>query len=126
NRQGIADIAQIIRAIEVGVELVDVDGVHVRLDPEHVYYGGVSKGAVLGVLATTVEPRFKASALSSPNGFIEFQKVPAERGPVLGLMLQEHVPSLLNPPEETRLITQLGGVAVTAPLYNENMPAPGR
>src|SRR5438105_3475855 len=45
NRQGIADIAQLIRAIEVGM---DVDGDGTRdLDPEHVYYGGLSKGAVL-------------------------------------------------------------------------------
>jgi len=134
NRQGIADIAQIIRAIEVGVEVVDVDGVRVRLDPERVYYGGLSKGAVLGVLATAVEPRLKASALSSPNGFIEFQKVPAERGPYLGRMLQDHVPSLLNPPDtcallnppNTCVITQIGGVAVTEPFYNENMPEPGQ
>ena len=127
NRQGIADITQLIRAIEVGV---DVDGD--RLDPEHVYYGGLSKGAVLGVLATAVEPRFKASALSSPNGFIEFQKVPAERGQTVGLMLQQHVPGLLNPPGITQLpdvnvqvTAPFGRVAVTAPFYNENMPTPG-
>jgi hypothetical protein len=134
NRQGIADIAQIIRAIEVGVELVDFDSVRVRLDPKRVYYGGLSKGAVLGVLATAVESRFKASALSSPNGFIEFQKVPAERGPYLGGMLQDHLPSLLNPkddcarliPPNTCAINQIGGVAVTEPFYNENMPEPGQ
>ena len=107
NRQGIADIAQIIRVIEGGVEVVDGDGVRVRLDPEHVYYGGLSKGAVLGVLATAVEPTFKASALSSPNGFIEFQRVPAQRGGMIGVMLKEHAPSLLNP-SGTPVITQLG------------------
>jgi len=134
NRQGIADIAQLIRAIEVGM---DVDGDGTRdLDPEHVYYGGLSKGAVLGVLATAVESRFKASALSSPGGFIVFQNSPGRRGPVAGVLLQEHHPSLLNPPG-TPLITKLGahdsqaqlsdgpGLLVTAPFYNENMPERG-
>ena len=131
NRQTIADITQIIRAIEAGV---DVDGV--RLNPERVYYGGLSKGAVEGVLAAAVEPRFKAVALSSPNGFLEYQKVPEQRSAYLGLMLQQHVPSLINPPG-TPVITQLGGVPVTAPssadcaapctaFYNENMPDPGQ
>jgi len=135
NRQGIADIAQLIRAIEDGI---DVDGDGTRdLDPEHIYYGGLSKGAVLGVLAATVESRFKASAVSSPGGFIEFQNTVGRRGPVAGLMLQEHVPSLLNPPG-TPVITQLGahdshaklsqgpGVPVTAPFFNENMPDRGQ
>jgi hypothetical protein len=135
NRQGIADIAQLIRAIEVGM---DVDGDGARdLDPEQVYYGGLSRGAVLGVLAAAVESRFKASAVSSPGGFIEFQNTPGRRGPVAGLMLQEHKPSLLNPPG-TPVITRLRpqdsqaqlsdgpGVAVTAPFYNENMPERGQ
>jgi hypothetical protein len=64
-------------------------------------------------------------ALSSADGFLEYQLVAEQRGAYLGLILQQHVPSLLNPPG-TDVITQLAGVAVTAPYYDENMPAPGQ
>src|SRR5205814_1408555 len=76
------------------------------------------------------------SALSSPGGFIEFRNTPGRRGPVAGLMLKEHNPSLLNP-LGTPLITKLGvhdsqaqlsdgpGLLVTAEFYNENMPERG-
>jgi len=123
NRQLIADVAQLIRAIEAGV---DVDGDGVRdLDPDRLYWGGLSMGAVEGILIGTVESRFKAVALSSPNCFIDYSKVTAQRGATLGLMLQQHVPGLINPPG-TPVITQIGGVAVTPPFWNENIPDPGQ
>src|SRR5205085_10191606 len=126
-------------AIEVGIHVDGEPNGKPDLDPARVYYGGLSRGAVLGVLAAAVESRFKALAISSPGGFIEFQNTPGRRGSVAGLMLAERNPSLIDPPDTplSSLITQLRpqdsharlsdgpGVAVTAPFYNENMPERG-
>jgi len=97
----------------------------------------LSKGAVLGVLGRHRRvPGSKRRRSRARARFIEFQNTVGRRGPVAGLMLQEHVPSLLNPPG-TPVITQLGAHdshaklsrvwrPVTAPFFNENMPDRGQ
>ena len=119
-RQQVIDLIQLVRVIEVGVD-VDGDGV-VDLDPSQISYFGLSFGAgALGHVFMAVEPNVKVGVLASPAGmnsrFDLLRMRPAARGQV-GEALAARVPSLLNSPG----LTNWGGIPVVGPFFDENIP----
>jgi hypothetical protein len=112
-RQGAADTMQLVREIEVGVD-VDGDGAP-DLDPSRIYYLGTSRGGDQGPPLLAVEPSVRAAVLNVPTGSDELNRLSADRD---GGFFQSRVPSLLNSPG----ITSLDGLPLSPPYFNENMP----
>jgi dienelactone hydrolase len=116
-RQTAADLLQLVRQVEVGV---DVDGDDEDdLDADRIYLAGFSLGSNYAALAATVDPSVQAMTLNVPGGaLVELLRLGPARRPVFGQHLQQRVPSLLNSPG----IDELDGVPVIAPRWNENKP----
>jgi Alpha/beta hydrolase family len=116
-RQTAADLLQLVRQVEVGV---DVDGDNEDdLDADRTYLAGFSLGSNYGALAATVDPSVQAMTLNVPGGaLVELLRLGPARRPVFGMHLQQRVPSLLNSPG----IDELDGVPVGIPTWNENKP----
>jgi hypothetical protein len=115
-RQTAADLMQLARVIDAGM---DVDGDGQRdLDSARIYYFGTSLGGGYGTVFVAVEPTVRAGVLTVPGDAGRF----AMLGPVVrsvpGLHLASREPSLLNAPG----IAVLAGLAVTPPLFDENVP----
>ena len=117
-RQTVADLMQLVRVIEVGVD-VDGDG-SPDLDASRIYYFGHSQGSNYGTVFLGIDPSVKVATLTSLGGpVIENQRLAPSAGrPVLGQVLASRIPPLLNAPG----ITSLDGVAVGPPRFNENFP----
>lgn len=117
--QTIADLLQLVRVIEVGV---DVDGDAVAdLDPSRISYVGLSAGAMRGVPFVAVEPKAGVAALAVAGGVIgeRLRLGPgSNRGTDVGTLLAERTPSLLNAPG----VTKMDGVPASTPFFNDNMP----
>ncbi len=110
-RQTVVDLMQLVRVIEVGM---DVEGDGGRdLDPDRIYYFGQSFGGIYGTIFLAVEPSIRAGVPNVAGGpIIEIVRLsPVFRG-LLGLALATRVPPLLN------------AGAVVPPLFgfDENMP----
>jgi hypothetical protein len=117
-RQTVADLMQIVRVIEVGVD-VDGDGFP-DLDPSRIYYFSHSLGANYGTVFLSVDQGVHTGVLTSPGGPINENKrlSPVQRQ-TLGVSLASRIPSLINAPG----ITSLAGVSVgQLPYFNENFP----
>jgi hypothetical protein len=116
-RQTVADLMQLVRVIEVGVD-VDGDGVP-DLDPSRIYYFGHSLGGQYGTVLVAVDPSLRAGVLNDAGGPPAFARrlSIANRG-ALGTSLQGRVPRLINSPG----IIALDGVGVSSPFFNDNMP----
>jgi uncharacterized protein (TIGR03437 family) len=67
-RQTALDLMQLVRLIRRGLDL-DGDGA-VDLDPDRVYYGGQSLGALYGTILTSVEPSIRSAALNVGGGSV--------------------------------------------------------
>jgi Bacterial virulence factor lipase N-terminal len=118
--QRAADNMQLVREIEVGMD-VDGDPAADRdLDPSRIYYHGSSGGGYLGMMLLAIDPSIRVAVLTNPGSLAEQRRlaVGVFRGSV-GAELQSRVPSLINSPYG---ITSLDGLAVGPPLFNENMP----
>ncbi len=117
QRQTVVDLMQLVRVIEVGM---DVNGDGSRdLDPSRVYYFGASLGGMYGTDFLAVEPNVRAGVPNVPGGpVVEWTRLGTIFRPTVGQSLASRVPSLLNPPG----VTEIGGVSVGAPFFNENMP----
>jgi hypothetical protein len=117
QRQTVADLMQLVRVIEVGVD-VDANGV-TDLDPSRIYYLGQSLGGIYGTTFMAVEPSVHVGVLNVGGdvggGFNRLS--PVFRATV-GTSLAARTPSLLNGPG----ITSLDGVPVLGPRFDENMP----
>jgi len=118
NRQNVADIVQLIRVLEQGM---DVGGAH--LDASHIYFTGLSGGANLGVELAPIEPRIRATGVASAGGWPSPWLIPANRGAV-GTFLMGRVPPLIDGTANS--LTTFGGVSVGRPFFNENLPPPGQ
>jgi hypothetical protein len=106
---------QLVQDIEVGM---DVDGDAVpELDPSRIYYVGPSAGGQEGAILLAIEPSVRAGVLTAPGSGAELLRLAISRGG-LGAPLQSRVPSLINSPG----ITSLGGLPVSSPFFDENMP----
>jgi len=115
-RQTVADMMQLVRVIEVGVDF-DGDGVP-DLDPSRIYYFGNSFGGTTGMLLASIEPALRAADFSVPGPPFSFERLSPTSRSQLGQMLAARVPSLINAPG----VTNLGGVPVAAPHFDENFP----
>ena len=116
-RQTVADLMQLVRVIEVGVD-VDGDG-SPDLDPSRIYYHGISLGGNYGTVLLAVDPSVQAGVLNVPGGpSIENGRLSPDNRPSLGRLLNARSPSLINPPG----LTSIGGIPVGAPHFDENLP----
>jgi hypothetical protein len=116
-RQTAVDLMQLVHLIEVGV---DIDGDTLAdLNSERVYYFGQSVGGMYGSILLGVEPRVQAGVLAFTGGSdaSSLRLSPANR-PDFGTALAERSPSLINPPG----LTEIAGVTVRPPYFNENEP----
>lgn len=119
-RQHVVDLMQLVRVIQVGVD-VDGDGI-ADLNSSQISYFGISFGAgAFGQLFLAIEPDVKVGAVASPGGlnsrFDLLRMRPSARSQV-GTVLNSRVPSLLNSPG----LTEWGGIPVSPPFFNENIP----
>jgi hypothetical protein len=117
QRQTVADLMQLVRVIEVGV---DVSGAgHVDLDPARIYYLGQSLAGIYGTEFLAVEPDVQAGVLTVAGEWgIESNRLSTVFRASVGTSLASRTPSLLNGPG----ITSLDGVSVPGPRFDENMP----
>jgi Bacterial Ig-like domain len=113
RRQTIADLMQLVRVIQVGVD-VDGDGV-ADLDKSRVYYFGVSLGGNNGVVFLAMEPDVHAGVPNAFGGHApDANRLSPGGRDFLGSVLFARTPSLLNqgPPD---LVNGLFP-------FNENLP----
>jgi hypothetical protein len=117
QRQTAADLMQLVRTIEVGMD-VHGDGVR-ALDPSRIYFVGASVGAMFGTQFLAVEPSVRAGVLISGGGSTaDWPRLsPVNRGNE-GSWLAARMPSLLNRPG----ITAIDSVACGGPYFNDNTP----
>src|SRR5262245_4727097 len=117
-RQTAADWMQLLRVIQNGMD-VDGDGFQ-DLNPAQVSYFGNSWGANLGSMLLAVEPDVRSGVLINAGaaGLIQRNALSPPNRSTTGAALQARVPSLINSPG----LTSIGGVSVSAPFFNENMP----
>lgn len=116
-RQTIADFMQLVRVIEVGVD-VDGDGAP-DMDPSRIYYFGHSLGGMWGTIFLAVEPSVRAGAFNSVGTpYDNLRLSPIFRAGNIGIPLRDRIPSLINSPG----LAAIGGVSVGTPFFNENLP----
>jgi hypothetical protein len=117
-RQTVADLMQLVRQIEAGVD-VDDDALP-DLDPSRVYYVSQSLGSMYGALLLALDPGVRIGVLNAVGGPRTTRTLTARGGrAAIGSFLAARGPSLINVPG----ITALEEVAVPAPPhYNENFP----
>ena len=117
-RQTVIDLMQLVRQIEVGVD-VDGDG-HRDLDKDRIYYAGQSFGGIYGTIFLGVEDGLKAGVPNVPGGSIsEVARLGAFRF-LTAVALATRQPQLLNLPPTP-------GVPLPFNLnFNENMPLRGQ
>lgn len=116
-RQTVVDLLQLVRVIKVGMD-VDGNG-SPDLDPSRIYYFGQSLAGMYGAQVLAVEPSVGTGVLTVAVGFQAIRGVfsPVFR-PSRGDWLAQRVPPLINAPG----LTQVGGIPVARPYFNENMP----
>ena len=116
-RQTIADFMQLVRVIEVGMD-VDGDGSQ-DLDPTRIYYFGHSLGGMWGTIFLAIEPDVRAGAFNSVGTpYDNLRLSPTFRAGSIGVPLASRTPSLINSPG----LTAIDGVSVGLPRFNENLP----
>jgi hypothetical protein len=116
QRQTVADLMQLVRVIEVGVD-ADGDGV-ADLDPSRIYYLGQSLGGIYGTEFLAVEPSVHVGVLNVAGGLGGNNRLSPIFRAAVGTSLASRAPSLLNAPG----VTSLDGVSVLGPRFDENMP----
>jgi hypothetical protein len=116
-KQSTVDLMQLVRVIEVGID-VDDDG-RADLDQGRIYYLGNSAGERYGSMLLALDPSVPAGVLTVAGGMSpEHGRWAPGRRAGIGNMLGARAPSLLNSPG----ITEIDGVAVNPPHYDENKP----
>jgi hypothetical protein len=117
QRQTVADLMQLVRVIEVGMDVSGNGGTD--LDASRIYYVGQSLGGIYGTEFLAVEPDVHAGVLNVAGGSgIESNRLSTLFRASVGASLASRSPSLLNGPG----VTQLDGVSVSGPFFDENMP----
>ena len=113
-RQTVVDLMQLVRQIEVGVD-VDGDG-SADLDKDRIYYSGQSFGGIYGTIFLGVEDGIKAGAPNVPGGSItEVARLGVFRF-LTAIALASRQPQLLN-------VAPTPGVPLPFNLnFDENMP----
>jgi Bacterial virulence factor lipase N-terminal len=115
--QTVIDYMQLVRVIEVGM---DVNGdADPDIDPSRIYFVGASTGSMIGTIFLALEPSVRVGALVVAPGMLpeHARWMPVNR-PLLGAFLEARTPSLIN----RSGLTEIDGVPVDGPYYNENKP----
>lgn len=115
GRQTIADMMQLVRVIQRGMDLDD-DGIE-DIDPSRIFFFGHSAGGTIGPMFLAVEPDVHAgvfNAIATPYDGLRLS--PLFR-PGIGRLLAQR--GLVNSPG----LSLIGGVATSAPFFNENLPS---
>lgn len=115
-RQTAADLMQLARVIEVGMDVdgdsrPDVDGSRIYLLPH-------SLGSGIGTIFFAVEPHVRVGVIDVPFDPVPSGILSCKYRPGAGLLLMSRQPSLLNAPG----IKLLDGCPIGAPRLNENFP----
>jgi hypothetical protein len=117
RQQTVVDLMQLVRVIETGMD-VNGDGSS-DLDASRIYYVGQSLGGIYGTAFLAVEPDVRAGVLNVAGGSaIESARLSVQFRASVGASLASRTPSLLNGPG----VTQIDGVSVPGPAFDENMP----
>ena len=94
-RQTVADLMQLVRVIQVGMD-VDGDGV-ADVNPDRIYYFGQSFGGIYGTKFIAIEPAIRAGVPNVPGGaIVEIVRLSPVFRPLLGIALAARVPALCN------------------------------
>ncbi len=94
-RQTVIDLMQLVRVVKSGVD-VDTDGVR-DLDPERIFYFGVSLGGIYGTMLLGTDPEIRAGVPNVPGGFlIDIARLSPAFRPAIGAALAARTPSLIN------------------------------
>jgi hypothetical protein len=116
-RQTAADLMQLVRVIQVGVD-ADGDGLG-DLDPGNILHFGFSAGGMHGTMFLALETSVSVAVESNVGGMVpEHARWSPVRRPALGASLQARTPSVINSPG----LTAIDGVPVGGPHFNENKP----
>jgi hypothetical protein len=117
HRQTVIDFMQLVQVIKAGI---DVDGDTVAdIDPSRIYFIGASAGSMIGTIFLSLDPDVATGAASVMPGVIpEHARWQPNRRPLIGAALAHRTPSLINSPG----LTDIDGVAVDGPYFNENKP----
>jgi hypothetical protein len=118
QRQTAIDLWELVRVIQGGVD-VDGDGA-ADLDASKISYVGISAGSLYGTLFLMLEPAVNVAVMPSGGGVMSptHGRWSPMRRAALGRQLAARTPSLIN----ANGITQVDGVTVASPVYNENKP----
>ena len=117
HRQTVIDLMQLVRVIEVGMD-VDGDDI-VDIDPSRVYFVGASAGSMIGTIFMALDPSVPAGVAAAAPGVIpEHARWQPNRRMQIGAALLARTPSLINSPG----LTEIDGVSVNGPHFNENKP----
>jgi len=116
--QTVIDYMQLVRVIEVGMD-VDGDG-DPDIDPSRIYFVGASSGSMIGTIFLALEPSVRVGALVAAPGMLpeHARWMPEVNRSLLGTFLEARKPSLINGSG----LTEIDGVPVNEPYYNENKP----
>jgi len=116
--QNIADLMQLSRVVQTGLD-VDGDGA-VDLNPDRMYYYGHSLGGMYGIGFFAFTPEVRAAFFIAPGAplFENRRLSPTQRHQV-GELLAARTPPLLNSADG---LTTIGEVAVLPPFFNEDLP----
>jgi Big-like domain-containing protein len=117
-QQAVVDLMELVRVIEVGVD-VDGDGFP-DLDPSRISFLGYSLGGIYGTLFLAVEPDVQAGTIVNAGGPRTSRRLLVTPGAPRAYsdVLSARTPSLINAPG----IDILGGLKVSGPRYNEDLP----
>jgi pimeloyl-ACP methyl ester carboxylesterase len=119
--QTVADLMKLVRTIQAGVD-VDGDG-QADLNATRIYYFGHSLGAMWGTILLAIEPDIRVAVFNSVGTPYDNLRLSANfRAGDIGTRLASRTPSLINSPG----LTQIDGVAVGPPYFNENLPLRNR
>jgi len=119
-RQTAIDYMQLVRVIQAGID-VDGDG-SVELDASNMVFLGNSFATGYETCFLAVEPDVRVAVIGSPGalpGRPDLLTMRPTGRTLVGAWLAARTPSLLN---DAYGLTTWGGIPVTAPFYNENMP----
>jgi hypothetical protein len=119
NRQTIADLMQLVREIQVGMD-ADGDGAP-DLDPSRMYYFGNSTGALYGLPFVAAEPDLRAGVLGAGGGSLVDWRLglAADARPQLGRLLSLRSPRLDNGGPDPILPTNPFPFRENLPLRNQ-------
>lgn len=116
--QNIADLMQLSRVVQAGLD-VDGDG-SVELNPDRMYYYGHSLGAMYGPGFVAYTPEVRAAFFLAPGApLLENRRLSPTQRHQFGEMLAVRTPSLVNSADG---LTTIGGLPVLPPFFNEELP----